>query len=139
MKTIKFHPQGTAHLYVPFRRLATPCGWHMGTPGGPHESDAPLIEDGEVTCIDCLEHMAAYQQAIGEHPATALYFHTDYGNDDACDTLLAVFTDPADAERECAKLTASIPNYDRSTQSYKTEPCTVLPKGATYNGGRYGD
>lgn len=123
------------HLYTEgMGTTVTLCGWKSFR--AKHE-----VADGEVTCPDCLRLLAAARPAIMAEviPSTALYFHTDYGNDDACDTLLAVFTDPADAERECAKLTASIPHYDRSVHSYKTESCTVLPKGATYNGGRYGD
>lgn len=58
---------------------------------------------------------------------------------EAIDWVMVRLPDGADAECECAKLTASIPHYDRSVHSYKTESCTVLPKGATYNGGRYGD
>ena len=122
------------HLYTEgMGTTVTLCGWKSFR--AKHEA-----EEGEVTCPDCLRLLAAARPAIMSEviPATALYFHTDYGNDDACVTLLAVFTDPADAERECAKLTASIPHYDRSTMSYKTEPCTVLPAGSTYTGGPYG-
>lgn len=133
MNTVKFHPAGTSHLYVPFRREATPCGWSVST-----TQEMILSTTEAVTCVDCLEYMAAMEQALGTQQATALYFHTDYGNDDACDTLLAVFTDPADAERNLAAMTAGVPHYDRSVHSYKTELCDILPKGSDYTGGPYG-
>lgn len=123
------------HLHTPDTgSTVTLCGWKS------YRKEL-VVNDGEVDCPECLRLLSAARPAILSEtvPDTALYFRSDYGNDDAFDTLLAVFADPADAERECARLTASIPNYDRSTQSYKTEPCTVLPKGATYEGSRYGD
>lgn len=133
MNTVKFHPQGTTHLYVPFRRLATPCGWSVS-----NNQEMILSTTEDVTCVDCLEHMAAYQQSMGQQTVTLLNFHTDYGNDDACDTPLAIFSDPADAERHRATLTASLQPCERSSLSYNTETMRVLPKGADYTGGPYG-
>lgn len=95
-------------------------------------------DNGTVTCEACLAFIAGMMEAMGPTQATALYFHSDYGNDDACDTLLAVFADPADAERNLAAMTAGVPHYDRSVHSYKTEPCAILPKGSDYTGSKFG-
>ncbi len=135
MKTIRFHPAADAHLSMINARGAavTPCGWQTSKPG-----DAEMNDNGTVTCEACLAFIAGMMEAMGPTQATALYFHSDYGNDDACDTLLAVFADPADAERNLAAMTAGVPHYDRSVHSYKTELCDILPKGSDYTGSKFG-
>lgn len=61
MKTVKFAPEGNAHLHIAgTSRHMTACGWQRGSTSG-----MIFADDGTVTCPDCLDAMAALVDAMG--------------------------------------------------------------------------
>lgn len=61
MKTVKFAPEGNAHLHIAgTSRHMTVCGWQRGSTSG-----MIFADDGTVTCPDCLDAMAALVDAMG--------------------------------------------------------------------------